>query len=225
VACERARRQPLPRCLYLPASATVICPRCSHDRRERWMIEAASTSEVTENEMSMPSKVTSFLLTALLLGLFVDGCASAPSFDVPEKLQPGSSETLALIALRAACRSTNAARQRKAPTTGPSSPPSRAVRRQREENRQAFRRSALGIGRRSMIAGATRSAPTLRYPTPFPGCCCPRSRSVRKAPLRTSPASSACTLRRRGAQGLLLSRSRNAHSRRLHGGLLLLHLD
>ena len=47
--------------------------------------------------MSIPSKVMSFPLTALLLVLFVEGCASAPSVDVPEKLQPGSSETLAMI--------------------------------------------------------------------------------------------------------------------------------
>jgi hypothetical protein len=35
--------------------------------------------------------------TALLAILLIAGCASAPSIDVPEKLQPGSSETLAMI--------------------------------------------------------------------------------------------------------------------------------
>jgi hypothetical protein len=35
--------------------------------------------------------------TALLPILLLAGCASAPSVDVPEKLQPGSSETLAMI--------------------------------------------------------------------------------------------------------------------------------
>jgi len=75
-----------PRCHYLPASATVICPRCSHDRR-------GDFPTTRENPVSEPSKAT-----AALLAVFLAACAGVqPASDVPEKLNPGANESLAMV--------------------------------------------------------------------------------------------------------------------------------
>lgn len=90
-----AARAPLaarcPRCYYLPASATVICPRCSHDRR-------GDFPPSKENLLSVPSKATAALLSVFVVVLFLAGCAGvrrAPS--VPDQLRPAASESLALV--------------------------------------------------------------------------------------------------------------------------------
>jgi hypothetical protein len=80
-----------PRCRYLPASATVICPRCSHDRR-------GDLPSRKENPVSVPSKATAALLAVFLAVLFVSGRAQAASaYDVPENLKPGANESLAMV--------------------------------------------------------------------------------------------------------------------------------
>jgi len=79
-----------PRCHYLPASATVICPRCSHDRRD------IDLHPSKEKPVSVHSKTTAALLAAS--ALFLAASASAqPASDVPENLKPGANESLAMI--------------------------------------------------------------------------------------------------------------------------------
>jgi hypothetical protein len=89
-----ALRAPLaarcPRCHYLPASATVICPRCSHDRRD---IDLHLSKE---NSVFVPSKATAALLA--VSALFLAACASLQTAsDVPDRLKPGANESLAMI--------------------------------------------------------------------------------------------------------------------------------
>ena len=81
-----------PRCHYLPASATVICPRCSHDRRD------VDLHPSKENSVSVSSKATAALLAVSVL--FLAACAGmkpAATADVPEQLKPGANESLAMI--------------------------------------------------------------------------------------------------------------------------------
>ena len=90
-----AMRAPLaarcPRCGYLPESATVICPRCSHDRRGDFPTKR-------ENSVSVPSKATAALLAVFLVVLFLAACASVrPATDVPANLNPGANESLAMV--------------------------------------------------------------------------------------------------------------------------------
>ena len=91
-AIRNAMRAPLaarcPRCHYLPASATVVCPRCSHDRR-------GDFPPSKENPVSVPSKATAFLAVFLAVPFLAAYAATAS--DVPEKLKPGANETLAMI--------------------------------------------------------------------------------------------------------------------------------
>jgi hypothetical protein len=94
---SHAMRAPLaarcPRCHYLPASATVICPFCGDDRR------GGDFSTRKENSVSVPSKATAALLAVSLLVLFLAACASVqPASDVPENLKPAANESLATIA-------------------------------------------------------------------------------------------------------------------------------
>src|SRR5262249_47910857 len=81
-----------PRCHYLPASATVICPRCSHDRRD------IDLHPRKEKPVSVPSKATAAQLAAFAVVLFFAAQPAASAADVPEKLKPGANESLAMIA-------------------------------------------------------------------------------------------------------------------------------
>lgn len=82
-----------PHCHYLPASATVICPRCSHDRR------GVDPYPSQEKSVSVPSKASAALLAVFIVVLFLAGCAGMQAAaDVPEKLKPGANESLAMIA-------------------------------------------------------------------------------------------------------------------------------
>jgi hypothetical protein len=87
-----------PQCSYLPASATVICPQCKHDRRERESGRLNPESPERKERMSKASKVS-----AVLSVLFAAGSASAtppepaPTVAVPYKLVPPANETLALV--------------------------------------------------------------------------------------------------------------------------------
>jgi hypothetical protein len=73
------------RCGYLPASATIVCLRC----------RAEQGSMKKENAMHKTK------LAALFLGVFIAGCAgmqpASTAADVPEKLKPGASESLAMV--------------------------------------------------------------------------------------------------------------------------------
>ena len=84
-----------PRCHHLPASATVICPRCGDDRR------GGELHPSKENLVSVPSKATAALLAVFLVLLFLAACAgvqpAASASDVPEKLKPGANESLAMV--------------------------------------------------------------------------------------------------------------------------------
>lgn len=94
---SHAMRAPLaarcPRCHYLPASATVICPFCGDDRR------GGDFPTRKENSVSVPSKATAAFLAVFLVVLFLAACASVqPAADVPENLKPAANESLATIA-------------------------------------------------------------------------------------------------------------------------------
>jgi len=81
-----------PRCDYLPASATVICPRCGHDRRN------FNPSFSKDIRMSTSSRISAAPLAAFLAVLFVAGCAGLePAVAVTESLKASADESLAMI--------------------------------------------------------------------------------------------------------------------------------